>query len=102
MTGLMADLDNLVPIEPREVRLQGWDRESLLVNWLNELLFLAETERLLFVDYQIESLTDTALVVRVRGAHSPVTKAAIKAATFHDLQLVHDGAGWSTVITFDV
>jgi len=102
MTSLMADLDSLAAIERREVRLEGWDRESLLVNWLNELLFLAETERLLFVDYQIESLTDTALVVRVRGAHAPVTKAAIKAATYHDLRLLHDGAGWSTVITFDV
>jgi SHS2 domain-containing protein len=31
-----------------------------------------------------------------------VTKAIIKAATYHDLRLVHDGVGWSTVITFDV
>jgi SHS2 domain-containing protein len=102
MTGLMADLDSLAAIELREVRLEGWDRESLLVNWLNELLFLAETERLLFVNYQFESLTDTALVARVRGAHAPVTKAAIKAATYHALRLVRDHAGWSTVITFDV
>ncbi len=58
MTGLMADLDGLVATEWREVRLEGWDRESLLVDWLNELLFLTETERLLFVDYRIESLTD--------------------------------------------
>jgi riboflavin kinase/FMN adenylyltransferase len=102
MTSLMADLDDLVGTEWREVRLEGWDRESLLVNWLNELLFLTETERLLFVDYRIESLTDTALVARVRGAHAPVTQAIVKAATYHDLRLVHDDTGWSTVITFDV
>ncbi len=102
MTGLMADLDGLVATEWREVRLEAWDRESLLVNWLNELLFLTETERVLFVDYRIESLTDTVLVARVRGAHAPVTKAVVKAATYHDLRLVHDDAGWSTVITFDV
>jgi riboflavin kinase/FMN adenylyltransferase len=102
MTSLMADLDGLAATEWREVRLEAWDRESLLVDWLNELLFLTETERLLFVDYRIESLTDTALVARVRGAHTPVTKAAVKAATYHDLRLVRDGTGWSTVITFDV
>jgi len=102
MTSLMADLDGLVATEWREVRLEGWDRESLLVDWLNELLFLVETERLQFVDYRIESLTGTTLVAQVRGAHAPVTKAIIKAATYHDLRLVHDGAGWSTVITFDV
>jgi len=102
MTSLMADLDALAPTEWREVRLEGWDRESLLVNWLNELLFLIETERLLFVDYRIESLADTTLVARVIGGRAPVTKSVIKAATYHDLRLVHDGAGWSTVITFDV
>jgi riboflavin kinase/FMN adenylyltransferase len=102
MTSLMADLDGLAATEWRTVRLEGWDRESLLVNWLNELLFLTETERLLFVDYRIESLTDTTLVAQVRGAHAPVTKSVVKAATYHDLRLVHDGTGWSTVITFDV
>ncbi len=102
MTGLMADLDGLAATEQREVRLDAWDRESLLVSWLNELLFLTETERLLFVDYRIESLTDTALVARVTGARAPVTKAVVKAATYHDLRLVRDDTGWSTVITFDV
>jgi len=102
MASLMADLDGLAATEWREIRLEAWDRESLLVDWLNELLFLTETERLLFVDYRIESLTDTALVARVRGAHAPVTKAVVKAATYHDLRLVHDGTGWSTVITLDV
>jgi riboflavin kinase/FMN adenylyltransferase len=102
MTNLMANLDGLAATEWHEVRLEALDRESLLVSWLNELLFLTETERLLFVDYRIESLTDTALLAQVRGAHAPVTKAVVKAATYHDLRLVHDDAGWSTVITFDV
>ncbi|MBN1135505.1 MAG: bifunctional riboflavin kinase/FAD synthetase [Anaerolineae bacterium] len=102
MASLMADLDGLAATEWREVRLEAWDRESLLVNWLNELLFLTETERLLFVDFRIESLIDTALVARVRGARAPVTKAVVKAATYHDLRLVRNDAGWSAVITFDV
>jgi riboflavin kinase/FMN adenylyltransferase len=102
MYSLMADLDGLVPTEGREVRLDAWDRESLLVEWLNELLFLTETEGLLFVECDIESLTDTALVARVGGARALPTKAQIKAATFHNLELVRDENGWSTLITFDV
>jgi len=31
-----------------------------------------------------------------------LSKAHIKAATFHDLVLVQEDHGWSTVITFDV
>jgi SHS2 domain-containing protein len=62
------------------------------------------------VDYRIESLTEAAsvdsagaaLVARVGGVSLPVTKARIKAATFHNLEIVQAESGWSTQITFDV
>ena len=102
MYSLMADIDGLVATEWREVRLDAWDRESLLVEWLNELLFLTEVEGLLFVEYDFESLTDTALVARVGGFPALPTKAQIKAATFHNLALACGENGWSAVLTFDV
>jgi SHS2 domain-containing protein len=102
MYSLMADLDGLVAIDWREIRLEAWDPPSLLVDWLNELLFLTEMEGLVFVDSHIESLDETVLVARAGGVAAPVTKAHIKAATFHDLELVRDESGWSTVITLDV
>lgn len=119
MYSLMGDLAGLVPVDWREIRLESLDREALLVDWLNELLFLTEVEGLLFVDWRIESLTDVtsaapgdgrlaespgsmSLVARVGGASEPVTKAHIKAATFHNLKVVHDERGWFTQITFDV
>ncbi len=104
MYSLMGELEDEGPVATRwrKVSLEGDDRETLLVDWLNELLFLAETEGLLFVDFEIESLNETALVGRAGGVPMEVTKADIKAATFHNLEIVNDGTGWSTVITFDV
>jgi riboflavin kinase/FMN adenylyltransferase len=102
MYSLMADLNGLVATQWQEVRLEALDRETLLVDWLNELLFLTETEGTMFVEWQIESLTDHVLVARAGGVSAEVTKAHIKAATFHDLALVEDEMGWSTVLTFDV
>lgn len=102
MYSLMADLDGLVATQWREIRLEGWDRESLLVDWLNELLFFTDTEGMLFVDCRVESLTESELVARAGGVVAPAKKAHIKAATFHDLALIREEAGWSTVITFDV
>lgn len=112
MCSLMGDLEGLVPDLWRTIRLESGDREALLVEWLNELLYLVEVEGLLFIDFRIESVTDSeiaragavgaTMVAHVGGAVAPVTRAHIKAATFHDLRLVEDAAGWSTVITFDV
>jgi riboflavin kinase/FMN adenylyltransferase len=118
MYGMMADLDELAATEWLEVQLGALDWETLLVDWLNELLFLTESSGLVFVDWSIVSMTGTAagaldadqplgsaevtLVARAGGARAPVTGAQIKAATFHDLDLVRGEEGWSTVVTLDV
>ncbi len=102
MYSLMADLDGLVATDWREIRVEAWDPPALMVDWLNELLFITEMEGLVFVDSRIESLDETVLVARAGGIAAPITKAHIKAATFHDLEFVRDGPGWSTVITLDV
>lgn len=102
MVRLMADVNGLVAAHWREIRLDALDLEALLVKWLNELLFLAEAEGLLFVDYKIELLDETALIARVGGAPSAARRTQVKAATYHNLRLLHGETGWSAVITFDV
>jgi riboflavin kinase/FMN adenylyltransferase len=101
MVRLMADLDGLLATHWREIRLEALDRETLLVAWLNELLFLTESEGLIFVDCRVKSVTETTLEAWVGGARGEATKAHLKAATFHALEVVRDATGWSTLITFD-
>lgn len=102
MYSLMADINGLAPTDWHEICVTATDRESVLVSWLNELLYLSEVGEQVFVDFRIESLTDTALRARAGGVVVPTLKTSIKAATFHDLAVVEAENGWSTVITFDV
>lgn len=104
MYNLMADLTGkgLVATQWYTVSLEALDRESLLVDWLNELLFLTESEGLLFVEFSIESLTDTTLEARAGGVAAKETTFDIKAATYHELEIEKEKEGWSTLITFDV
>ncbi len=98
------------PTEWHEVSLEADDLEMLLVDWLNELLYLAEAKELLFVDFRVDTLDGgtsddaepVALKARVGGVPAEETKADIKAATFHNLRLKKDKGGWTTAITFDV
>ncbi len=117
MYSLMGDLDGLVATRWKTIELEALDPETLLVDWLNELLYLTEIEGWLFLDYRIELVSaegdpqaggesevvpSAKLVARAGAVRAPVTKAHIKAATFHNLALVQESDGWSTVITFDV
>ena len=66
---------------------QGRDREAVLVHWLNELIFLAETERWVGVEFTVSRATETELRMRARGVAVDEAPARVKAATFHGLRI---------------
>ena len=81
--------------------LTALDVETLLVAWLNELLYLLEVEGLAFTAFTFTQLTPTRLEATLRGG--PVLEYAgyVKAATFHDLRVVAIPEGYETEIVFD-
>ena len=90
----------------REVSLTAIDREALLVDWLNHLLYLFDVDGILGRDFQVELLTDERLEARVTGesfdaARHP-ERTAVKAATFHQLSIVPVGDGWQATVVLDL
>src|SRR5437588_10696605 len=51
----------------REIVVEGHDTVSLLIAWLNELIFLFDTEYLLFRSFEINTFTETAVRGRASG-----------------------------------
>jgi protein archease len=90
----------------REVRLSADDREALLVDWLNHLLYLFDLDGFLGRDFKVESLTPERLKARVTGEgfdpgrHPEGT--GVKAATFHQLSIVPAGDGWQATVVLDL
>lgn len=84
------------------VRVEGIDRESLLVNWLSELLYLQETRRETFQKFEINELSDTSLTATIHGAPAPPNIKPIKAITYHDLKIEQTPDGWQATIVVDV
>jgi SHS2 domain-containing protein len=90
----------------REVSLTSVDREALLVDWLNHLLYLFDIEGFLGRDFQVESLTPGGLKARVTGesfdpARHPA-RTGVKAATFHQLSIVPVKDGWEATVVLDL
>ena len=73
--------------------VQGRDREAVLVHWLNELIYQAEVDRWVAVEFALEAATETELRVRARGIVVEEAPSRVKAATFHGLRIatVRDG-----------
>jgi SHS2 domain-containing protein len=90
----------------REVSVASSDREALLVDWLNHLLYLFDIDGFLGRDFTVVTLTDEHLDARVQGDIYDETrhpaKTAVKAATFHQLEIVPDHGGWRATVVLDL
>ncbi len=80
--------------------------EELLVVWLGELLFLFETERLLFRRFEIRGLDPLHMEASAWGeeyeeGRHPI-KTLIKAVTFHQLRVEQTRGGWRARIILDL
>lgn len=85
----------------RHAEVRGHDRESLLVNWLNEVLYLHEKYGEAYRDFEFLEITDTHLRALIRGHQSRNHRRQIKAVTFHGLHVEHND-GWEATIVVDV
>ena len=84
------------------VEVQAADRDALLVDWINELIFRTETRQRIYDEIRITSLSDRRLRADIRGAAPESWRTAVKAATFHRLKIAREGAGYSGRLVLDV
>jgi SHS2 domain-containing protein len=103
LAALMLDDPSLgAPGAPKLVVVAARDREALLVAWLNELIFHADTEHRVATDFAIEEVSDVRLRAVVRAVEPPHLRTAVKAATFHRLRITEDDRGYAATIVLDV
>jgi len=102
---LITRLDDVEEVEYRDTELTASDQESLLVGWLNELIYLFDTTNILFKKFDISQLNDTQLKARSYGhkvdSSKHELKREVKAATFHMLQIERNN-GVKIQVLFDI
>jgi SHS2 domain-containing protein len=86
----------------KKVSLEASDAEGLLVEWLSELAFWAETELLVFSGFELHEVCPTRLEATLYGSRVDQLEKHIKAVTYHNLEIVRTAAGLSAVVVFDV
>ena len=103
---LMADLDDFKEDVRREVELSAEDVEILLVEWLNELIYIFDVEHIIFKRFEIEELTSTQIKARCFGEkikpRKHKLKREIKAATYHMLRISKEDGSYKVQVIFDI
>ncbi len=93
-----------------EILLSAPDRETLLVRWLNELVYRVQDAGFVPVCAEIRihetGGTGLSLAASLQGAPLLLEEygwqGEIKSATFHGLEVSRDGEGWHARVILDV
>jgi SHS2 domain-containing protein len=103
---LITDLKKVRLRTERKIEIGGESLERLMVDWLNELLYLHDVENLLFKRFHVESVGEAGLKAKVNGeifqegVH--VIKTEVKAVTYHQLEVRQEKGGWRARIIIDL
>jgi len=89
-----------------DLEVSSEDIDSLLVEWLNELIYLFDVKHILFNHFDIKSLTHNELKATCYGEDfDPMKhniKAGVKAATYHMLKLDKSDDGFKAEVILDI
>ncbi len=106
MFSVIADLDLVRENSSVDVRVESSDRDSLVVDWLNELLYIFDANQFLPKTFEVSVDQDlTGLTASCSGESVDLDRhifyTDVKAATYHNLQ-VSSGAEWNIRVVLDV
>ncbi len=104
MFSIIANLGTVREVESRRLDISEKDREDLLFEWLNSLIYLFDVDTLLFKRFDISHLDENSLQAVCYGERYDPSrhrlKLGVKAATYHMLKV--DRAKNQVQVIFDV
>lgn len=89
-------------IVAHEIKIQSQNLESLLVDFLSEVLYLSDVNNEAYFEAEFEKLTDKELIGKIRGNKIKSFKEEIKAVTWHDLKVEKKDSQWQATVLFDI
>ena len=101
MNFLYEDLDNIKTTREETIEIHGDDQESLLVNWLAEILYLSNTNYRAYVKYEIIEFGENKIVAHTSSGPAQA-KDDIKAVTFHELEIKQQNNMWVATVVYDI
>ena len=106
LAGIVMDCRNVQPLDSLEIAAQGDDRASLVVNFLNEVLFVLDGRRFAVSSAAVTASGPHGVAAALLGEprndtrHPP--RLVVKAVTYHQLVVEERDPGWIAEIYLDI
>ena len=106
LLSIIIETENILSRERVAIFAEGDGYETLLVNWLNEVLYYVDGKRIALGDFDVVRLSATGIECvaagepRDRNKHPP--RLVVKAVTYHQLSVRSAENGWMAEVYLDV
>lgn len=102
---IAGDLSQVRLAQTVRLQIGGNDLEYLLFDWLNELLFRFESQRLLLAEFRVQ-VSGGGLTAEARGEPLDLGRHQleheVKAITYHGLRIARQDEMWQAEVILDI
>ena len=106
MLAIAGDPEAAQPRESYLLAVQSGDRESLLFDWLSEVLYWFDGKRIAFREFEVTKFSDTSLEATAAGeprdAERHRARLIVKAVTYHQLKIEQREGLWVAEVFLDI
>jgi len=106
LASIVLDPQNVRPATSVVLTAQGDSNESLLVNWLSEVLYWLDGERFATRSFKVRALDSVHLIAEAKGERRDrarhETRLVVKGITYHQLKIENHGDRWVCEVYLDV
>jgi protein archease len=107
MFGLVVEPSKVRTPEVREISLTSGSLEDLLFDWLSELLYLSEVDRLVFSKFEVKITKNGEYLLNAKACGEQVSPRHevflhIKAVTYHDLRVEKRNNVYEAQVLLDI
>ena len=88
-------------IQHERLQIEADNLESLLVDWLADILYLSSSKKRIYLDYKVLEFSDNKIVANI-GSQKALAKDDIKAVTYHELSISKQNGLWQATVVYDI
>ncbi len=104
MFTIICKLDEVKPLETEEFEIKGDNLENLMINWLQGLIAIVDTEEMFFSRFEVEEIDETHVIAKLKGEsiRPEIGETVVKAVTNYEYHLVKTDNGYKVKVSLDI
>lgn len=105
---VMVDTKTIKPLLRRDILVENHDVDGLLIDWLSELVFLKDSESLLFCGFDVNLRKNDVYVLKGVAMGEKINRdkhnlrSDVKAVTYHLLEVKKTDDKWIARVVLDI